>query len=115
MPVFRKLTPAEIQSLHGIGTRKAIELEYDGYMQDFEAGDHGEAVVGADEKRTTVMGRLKAAALRREPALKLIFRRTESEQVLRFHVVPAVDRGTSDYADQFAGTVARSGRLQKKT
>ena len=45
MPVFRKLTPEEANQVKGIGPRKMIEIEYDGYLRDFEAGDSGEAVL----------------------------------------------------------------------
>ncbi|MDZ4719073.1 MAG: hypothetical protein SH847_11525 [Roseiflexaceae bacterium] len=87
MPTFRKLTPDEAAIVTGIGIRKVTEIEYDGYLRDFVPGEYGEALLGQNEKRVTVMNRLKAAAQRRSPPLKLNFRRTSDETLLRFRVV----------------------------
>jgi hypothetical protein len=89
MPVFRKLTPDEVVKVTGIGVRKITELEYDGYLQGFAPGDYGEALLGADEKRVTIMNRLKAAAKRCNPPLALHFRRTGDETHVRFKVAAA--------------------------
>src|SRR3954469_9964245 len=85
MPVMRKLTQEEVQTLEGTarGPRKLIEEHYDRIMFGFDAGDYGEVELEPDEKRLTVRNRLKAAAQRR--GLTLVFLRTASD-VLRFRV-----------------------------
>lgn len=117
MPTFRKLTPAEVRTVQGIGPRKAAELEYDEYLREFGPGDSGEAMLAEGEKRMTVMSRLKAAAGRRSPSLKLVFRRTGDANILRFQVIPAP--AESVYADVLTQPVgsdtppAKGGRLRK--
>jgi hypothetical protein len=113
MPTFRKLTPDEAAVVIGIGIRKVTEIEYDGYLLDFAPGDYGEAQLQADDKRVTVMNRLKAAAQRRNPPLKLNFRRTSDETLLRFRVVAtdvsiaeALESGT---APQTGGSLRKQG------
>lgn len=110
MPVFRKLTPEEANQVKGIGPRKMIEIEYDGYLRDFEAGDSGEAVLAPDENRLTVMNRLKAAAKRREPSLHIVFRRTSDETLMRFRVSLA----SQEIAKVLAPAAAVSPRGRKK-
>jgi hypothetical protein len=87
MPTFRKLTAEEVARVAGLGSRKIVELQYDSYIQDFRVGDIGEVTLQPGEKRMTIMARLKNAAARRSPALKLLFRRTGQENLLRFEVV----------------------------
>ena len=117
MPTFRKLTPDEATMVTGIGIRKVTEIEYDGYLRDFALGDYGEARLAADEKRVTIMNRLKAAAQRYNPPLKLNFRRTSDETLLRFRVVA----GTASIAEVLEPTVGsdmppqQGGRLRKQT
>jgi hypothetical protein len=110
MPVFRKLTPEEANIFKGIGPRKQIEIEYDAYLQDFAPGDIGEALLADDEKRMTVMNRLKSAAKRREPALHLVFRRTSEENLMRFRVSLA----STAIAALITQPAARGGKLRKK-
>ena len=110
MPVFRKLTPEEANQVKGIGPRKMIEIEYDGYLRDFEAGDSGEAVLGPDESRLSVMNRLKAAARRRNPSLHVVFRRTSDETLMRFRVT----RAAEEIAAVLSDAPAKGKQLRKK-
>jgi hypothetical protein len=112
MPVFRKLTPEEANQVKGIGPRKMIEIEYDSYLHDFEAGDSGEAILGTDENRLTVMNRLKAAARRREPSLHVVFRRTSDATLMRFKVSLAQDVIASILGA--APTAGKRGRKKKQ-
>jgi hypothetical protein len=140
MPTFRKLSPEEVQQLEWAksGIRKAIAASYDNYMREFAPGDYGEATLEPGEKRMTVMSRLKAAAERHDPPLKLVFRRTNDSELLRFIVMgreadeaspdtngvasSASDR-SADIAEVFAetpvssdgGLKKRAGRPSKKT
>ena len=114
MPTFRKLTPEEIQDIEWAksGIRKAIAATYDNYMRDFAAGDYGEATLEPSEKRMTVMSRLKAAAERHDPPLKLVFRRTNDPDLLRFMVLARDDstsgaEGDDGLANYDAGQVAQ--------
>ena len=86
MPVVRKLSPAEAETLEykPKGQRKLVEEQYDRFFADYDVGDYGEAVLEEDENRLTVRNRFKAAAVRR--GLSLEFRRT-SDNLLRFKVI----------------------------
>jgi hypothetical protein len=87
MPVVRKLSTQEVQTLEykGKGQRKLVEEQYDVFLDDYKAGDYGEAELEEDENRLTVKNRFKAAAARR--GLELTFQRTNGN-VLRFRVAP---------------------------
>ena len=96
MPAFRKLDPAEIQTIEnkGIGLRKQTEKLYDSILADYEVGDYGEAVLDEGENRLTVRNRFKAAATRR--GVGIIFRRTSGD-LIRFQIVEASKgEGTPD-------------------
>jgi hypothetical protein len=88
MPAFRKLEPAEVQTIEnkGKGTRKLTEEQYDAFLADYAVGDYGEATLDEGENRLTVRNRLKAAASRR--GIGIDFRRTQGD-LLRFKVVEA--------------------------
>ncbi len=87
MPIVRKLSPGEVQTLEykGKGQRKLIEEQYDAFLADYQADDYGEAELTEDEKRLTVRNRFKAAAARR--GIELTFQRTTGNTV-RFKVSP---------------------------
>jgi len=91
MPIVRKLSPEEVQTIEhtGKGRRKIIEEQYDRLLEDFAIGEYGEAALDADEQRLTVRNRLKAAATRRGVTLDL--KRT-SGPFIRFKVSQATDR-----------------------
>jgi hypothetical protein len=86
MPIIRKLTQQEIQTLanKGKGQRRLVEEQYDEFLADYGPGDYGEAELDEDDNRLTVRNRFKAAAARR--GLDLVFRRTNG-RLLRFQVV----------------------------
>lgn len=118
MPTFRKLTPDEAAIVTGIGIRKVTEIEYDGYLRDFELGDYGEARLEPGEKRVTVMNRLKAAAQRCDPPLKLNFRRTSDETLLRFRVVADDSNAIAEVLEATLGSDTppqRGGQLRKRS
>lgn len=87
MPIVRRLTPQEVQTLEykgkGKGQRKLIEEQYDAFLADYGPGEYGEAELDEGEKRLTVRKRFKAAAARR--GLDLTFQRTNGNG-LRFHI-----------------------------
>jgi hypothetical protein len=87
MPIIRKLTPQEIQTLEyrgkGKGQRRLVEEQYDGFLADYGPGDYGEAELDEGENWLTVRNRFKAAAARR--GLELTFQRTNGN-VLRFRI-----------------------------
>lgn len=116
MPTFRKLTPEEQARVQGIGPRKMVEIEYDRYLSEFSAGDYGEATLSEHETRLMVMNRLKSAATRRTPQLKLIFRRTSDPALLRFRV--DLDQPVVKAADVLPvgsdAPPAGGGRVRKK-
>lgn len=87
MPVMRKLSPGEVQTLErkGKGQRKLVEEQYDAFLADYQEGDYGEAELEENEKRLTVRNRFKAAAARR--GIELTFQRTTGS-TLRFKVSP---------------------------
>jgi hypothetical protein len=117
MPTFRKLTPEEAARVSGIGPRKATELEYDSYIRDFTPGDYGEVQLHDNEKRMTIMNRLKAAAGRQNPPLRLVFQRTGSDMMLRFKVLSmALDGVSEELAEAVSSDAppARGGRLRKR-
>jgi hypothetical protein len=114
MPTFRKLTPEEQARVQGIGPRKMVEIEYDRYLSDFSAGDFGEATLGPNETRLMVMNRLKAAAGRRSPKLRLIFRRTSDPALLRFRVEPDEDSPRPVEVLLVGSDAPPSGRVRKK-
>jgi hypothetical protein len=88
MPIVRKLSEQEIQTLEnkGKGQRKLTEEQYDAFLADYGPGDYGEAELEEGENRLTVRNRFKAAAARR--GLSLTFQPTRGN-VLRFRVAPA--------------------------
>jgi hypothetical protein len=88
MPIVRRLTPQEVQTLErkGKGQRRLVEEQYDAFLADYGPGDYGEAELGDGEKRLTVRNRFKAAAARR--GLELVFQPTRGNMV-RFRVAPA--------------------------
>ena len=85
MPNFRKLSPAEVQTLEYRGTsqRKQVEAEYDEILRAFAPGDYGQVEPEPGEKRLTVRNRLTAAAAR--SGLTLHFLRT-APPTLRFRI-----------------------------
>jgi hypothetical protein len=86
VPSFRKLEPAEVQSIEnkGKGLRKQTEELYDAILADYEVGEYGEATLDETENRLTVRNRMKAAATRR--GIGINFRRTSGD-LLRFQIV----------------------------
>lgn len=86
MPNFRKLDPAEVQTIQnkGKGERTLIAEQYDAILSDYAVGEYGEATLDEDEKRLTVKNRLIAAAIRR--GVDINFRRTNGN-LIRFQVV----------------------------
>ncbi len=87
MPIVRKLTSQEVQTLEykGKGQRKLTEEQYDAFLADYDVGDYGEADLEEGEKRLTVRNRFKAAATRR--GIELTFQRTTGN-TMRFKVAP---------------------------
>jgi hypothetical protein len=87
MPIIRKLTEQEVQTLErkGKGQRRLVEEQYDAFLADYGPGDYGEAELDEGEKRLTVRNRFKAAAARR--GLNLVFQRTTGN-LLRFRIAP---------------------------
>lgn len=87
MPLFRKLSPAEVATLDqpAIGTRAEIAREYDTYLADFVIGDYGRAEMAAGERRAVVRRRLHSAAQRRGLALRF----GSGPGPLTFHVTAA--------------------------
>jgi hypothetical protein len=67
MPHVRKLSHAEIALLHSrpLPKRARVAQEYDTYLADFVAGDHGRAELAMGGVRLRVRIRLQAAARRR--------------------------------------------------
>lgn len=88
MPVLRKLAPEEVQAIVNVekepSQRQRVAEEYDSYLADFVIGDYATVELGEDEARLTVANRLKAAAQRRDVALR--FLRTTGN-LMRFQVV----------------------------
>ncbi|GEM_PF-1825333 len=91
MPSFRKMSPEEIDAVegHSVSSRKAIAELYDDLVRDLTEGDNIELELEPDERRQTVIARLKAAAARRKPALQLEFKSSDDPIVLHF-LVPVV-------------------------
>src|SRR5258705_4201348 len=86
MPNFRKLDPAEVQTIEnkGKGLRKQTEEMYDSILADYEVGEYGEATLDEGENRLTVRNRMKAAATRRGVGIN--FRRTQGDSI-RFQII----------------------------
>jgi hypothetical protein len=86
MPIVRKLTPEEVQSLEvpAKGPRKLVEEQYDQFLAEYDVGDYGEAELDEEENRLTVRNRLKAAATRH--GLGIQFKRTGGD-IVRFQIV----------------------------
>jgi hypothetical protein len=86
MPNFRKLDPAEVQTIEnkGKGERRLTAELYDSILADYEVGDYGEAVLDEGENRLTVRNPMKAAATRR--GIDINFRRTTGD-LLRFQII----------------------------
>jgi hypothetical protein len=96
MPNFRKLEPAEVQTIEnkGKGTRKLTEELYDSIIAGYEIGDYGEGTLDSGENRLTTRNRLKAAASRRGVGIN--FRRTQGD-LIRFQITEASNgEGTPD-------------------
>jgi hypothetical protein len=85
VPQVRKLAQDEVEAIvnKGKGLRKRTEEQYDRALADFTVGDYGEIIPDPEENRLTARNRLKAAAGRRNVALK--FLRTTGE-AMRFYV-----------------------------
>ena len=96
MPQVRKLAQEEVNAIvnKGKGLRKLTEEQYDRAIVDFSVGDYGEIIPDPEENRLTARNRLKAAAGRRNLALK--FLRTTGD-AMRFYVEPG---GSEDGAQQ---------------
>lgn len=95
MPNFRKLSPAEVQTIEyqSTGQFKLVKALYDDLLQPFTPGDYGLVELAPDEQRATVRSRLRAAARRRGFSLRFI---RAVGNTLRF----CVDHGVSD--DEYA-------------
>jgi hypothetical protein len=70
----------------GVSERQRIARQYDALLAGFEAGDWGDVLLEAGDERAVVSRRLKAAAARRDLAVRFRQRRDER---LRFQVVAA--------------------------
>jgi len=103
MPTFRKLSPAEVQTLEYTGTsqRERVEAEYDAILRPFAPGDYAQVELEGDEKRLTVRNRLTAAATR--SGVTLHFLRT-APPTLRFRVGGAQEVAGVPEADRCAST-----------
>jgi hypothetical protein len=88
MPSFRKMSPEEIDAVEGrsVNSRKAIADLYDDLVRDLTEGDDIELELEPDERRQTVIARLKAAAARRKPALQIEFKAHADPIILHFQV-----------------------------
>jgi hypothetical protein len=86
MPVVRKLTPAEVETLEHkpLSQHRQIEQQYDAILGDYAVGEHGEVILEDGEQRLTVRNWLRAAAARQ--GIGLDFSRTTGD-LLRFRVV----------------------------
>lgn len=106
MPIVRKLTQEEIDALaeEAMSLRKKVAAFYDELLQDCVDGDEVELELEAHERRLTVISRLKNAALRRSPAVRVVFRRTRDPMLLRFRVYPQPHTSADAFsiADQYA-------------
>jgi hypothetical protein len=82
------MSPEEIDAVEGrsVNSRKAIADLYDDLVRDLTEGDDIELELEPDERRQTVIARLKAAAARRKPALQIEFKAHADPIVLHFHV-----------------------------
>src|SRR5262245_27799755 len=122
MPTVRKLAADEVQTIEnkGKGLRKLTEEQYDRFLAEYEAGEYGEAELGENEKRLTVLNRLKAAATRR--SLGINFLRTQGA-ILRFKVItgngqvakPSRSRKPAPEPEPAPPPVKRRGGRPKKT
>jgi hypothetical protein len=85
MPVVRKLSPDEVQTINHKpkGQRKLTEEQYDQFLAEYQPGDYGEAELSDGENRLTVRNRFKAAATRRGVSLR--FLRTTGDTI-RFRI-----------------------------
>jgi hypothetical protein len=90
MPRLRKLSPEEVRAMERkrVGVRRATAAEYDALLANFDIGDYGEVELEPGEARLTVRNRMKAAAARRDPPIRLTFLRGR-EGLLRFTVSAA--------------------------
>jgi len=109
MPSLRKLSAAEIAVLEQptFGLRAQVAREYDAYLADFAAGDHGRVELALGEQRAVVRARLHAAARRRGFALHF---RPGPSAALIFYVVAAptmVAPAPAPAADQRRDEAAR--------
>jgi hypothetical protein len=93
MPSFRKLSAAQTAALrsHQDAARAEIAREYDDYLADFAAGDHGRAELRDGEQRDMVRRELQAAAGRRG----LVLRFRAGRGPLTFHIEPLPAPATS--------------------
>ncbi len=92
MPIVRKLTQEEIDALTGkvVSSRKKVAAFYDDLLGDCVDGDEIELELEPHERRLTVISRLKNAALRCSPVVRVIFRRTRDPMLLRFRIFPQI-------------------------
>lgn len=88
MPTVRKMTPEEVAAIeeHRENHRREIIALYDELLRDCQINDAVEIELEPDERRPTVIARLKAAAARRQPALVLEFRDSDDPLVISFVV-----------------------------
>lgn len=88
MPSVRKMTPDEVAALaqREKEQRHAVEALYDDLLRDCIVGDTVELELDPDERRPTVIARLKAAAIRHTPALTLEFQSSTEPHILTFVV-----------------------------
>jgi hypothetical protein len=88
MPSVRKMTSDEITELEQrmVSHRKTVVELYDSLLSECVPNDEIEIELERDERRTTAITRLKAAAVRHVPPLRLEFKRCRDPLVLRFLV-----------------------------
>jgi hypothetical protein len=109
MPRVRKLSAAEIAALEQLtpDQRAQVAEKYDGYLAGFTIGDYGHVELHEGERRGVVRTRLRAAAKRRNLALRF---RPGPGAAMIFHVVapkPVVAPALAPAADQRRDAVAR--------
>jgi hypothetical protein len=104
MPLVRKMTAEEIDELKRkeIASRQAIAALYDDLLSGVTIGDEIELELDPDEHRQTVCMRLRAAAARRSPPIRLSIERSRDPLLVRFVV-----QGTEPAAVAQPATPAR--------
>lgn len=88
MPLVRKMTAEEIDELkrQEIASRQAIAALYDDLLSGVTIGDDIELELDPDEHRQTVVVRLRAAAARRRPPIRLTFQPSGDPLLVHFVV-----------------------------